>query len=128
MFTRSGLFESVTGIIPVPLARKRERSRGYNQSYQLAKGIADITHIPIYNKVLKRTSFTKSQTLLSQSERHDNVEGAFELVKNVDLSHEHILLIDDVVTTGATLCTCIQTLMKANARQFSVASLCFTKV
>jgi len=124
---RSGMFEGIDAIVPVPLARKRERERGYNQSLELAKGVSEVTGLPIYNKVVKRTKFMGSQTQRGRWERNENVEHVFELVDGDSISGKHLLLIDDVVTTGATIIACAQKMQKASNVKISVLALGFTK-
>ena len=120
-------FESIDGIIPVPLAKKRERQRGYNQSHELAKGISEITGLPIYNKVVRRTVFEGSQTSLGRWERNENVEQVFELKDALTIQGKHLLIVDDVVTTGATVIACAKELCKAEGVRISVLSLGLAK-
>ena len=124
---RSGMFEGIDAIVPVPLARKRERERGYNQSLELAKGVSEVTGLPIYNKVVKRTKFMGSQTQRGRWERNENVENVFELINGDSISGKHLLLIDDVVTTGATIIACAQEMQKASDVKISVLALGFAK-
>ena len=124
---RSGMFEGIDAIVPVPLARKRERERGYNQSLELAKGVSEVTGLPIYNKVVKRTKFMGSQTQRGRWERNENVENVFELTNGDSISGKHLLLIDDVVTTGATIIACAQEMQKASDVKISVLALGFAK-
>ena len=122
----SNFFEGIDAIIPVPLAKKRERQRGYNQSHELAKGISEITGLPIYNKVVRRTVFEGSQTSLGRWERNENVEQVFEL-KDTTIQGKHLLIVDDVVTTGATVIACTKELCKAGDVRISVLSLGLAK-
>ena len=124
---RSRLFEGIDAIVPVPLTKKRERQRGYNQSLELAKGVNEVTGLPIYNKVVKRTKFMGSQTQRGRWERNENVEHVFELVDGDSLIGKHVLLIDDVVTTGATIIACAQEMQKASDVKISVLALGFAK-
>ena len=124
---RSGLFDGIDAIVPVPLARKRERQRGYNQSLELAKGVSEVTGLPIANKVVRRTKFVGSQTQRGRWERNENVENVFELVDSDSISGKHLLLIDDVVTTGATIIACAQEMQKASNVKFSVLALGYSK-
>ena len=124
---RSGLFEGIDAIVPVPLARKRERQRGYNQSLELARGVSEVTGLPIANKVVRRTKFVGSQTQRGRWERNENVENVFELVNSDSISGKHLLLIDDVVTTGATIIACAQEMRKASNVKFSVLALGYSK-
>ena len=124
---KSGLFEDIDALVPVPLAKKREHERGYNQSLELAKGVSEVTQLPIANQVVRRTKFVDSQTHRGRWERNENVEGVFELVDGDSLSGKHVLLIDDVVTTGATIIACAQEMQKASNVRISVLALGFAK-
>ena len=126
-FLSSGFFDGIDAIIPVPLAPKRQRQRGYNQSEQLAHGISEITGLPIYNKVVRRVSFKGSQTNRGRWERNENVAHVFELRDAAAISGRHLLLVDDVVTTGATLIACAQELAQAGSIKVSVLALGFAK-
>jgi ComF family protein len=124
----SGFFEGIDGIVPVPLARKRQRQRGYNQSEMIAEGIREATGIPIYNKVVSRSAFLESQTHLGRWDRNDNVEGIFQLIGDgSNIRGKHLLMVDDVVTTGATVVACGQELLKAGDVRLSVLSLGYVK-
>ena len=123
----NGFFEGIDGIVPVPLARRRERQRGYNQSMELAKGISEIVGLPIYNKVVKRCKFEGSQTSRGRWERNENVEKVFQLTDSESICGKHLLIIDDVVTTGATIVACAKELVKAGGVKISVLSLGYTK-
>lgn len=122
----SGFFEDIDLLLPVPLASVRERQRGYNQSMEIALGIEEVTGIPICRDALRRISFTDSQTQKDRRSRQENVAKAFQLMNADKISGKHLLLIDDVVTTGATLIACGQELLKANPRCLSLLSLGFT--
>ena len=124
---RSGLFEGIDAIVPVPLARKRERQRGYNQSLELAKGVSEVTKLPIANEVVRRTKFVGSQTQRGRWERNENVENVFELVDGESINGKHLLLIDDVVTTGATIIACAKKIQKVNNVKISVLALGFAR-
>ena len=123
---KSGLFEDIDALVPVPLAKKRERERGYNQSLELAKGVSEVTGLPIANLVIRRTMFVGSQTKRGRWERNENVEHVFELVDD-NISDQHLLLIDDVVTTGATVIACAKEMQKASNVKISVLALGFAK-
>ena len=124
---KSGLFDDIDAIVPVPLARKREHERGYNQSLMLAKGVSEVTGLPIYNKVVRRTKFVGSQTHRGRWERNENVADVFELMDGESICGKHLLLIDDVVTTGATIIACAQEMQKASDVKISVLALGFAK-
>jgi len=124
---RQGFFEGIDLLIPIPLARKRERQRGYNQSMEIAKGISKATGIPIGKKVICRKKFVESQTHMGRWERADNVEDVFELISPKSVHNKHILLIDDVVTTGATITACGKELAKAGGVHISILAIGFSK-
>ena len=126
-FQRDHFFDGIDGIVPIPLTKKRFRQRGYNQSEEIAKGINEMTGIPIYTGIVKRTVFKGSQTRRRRWERQENVEYAFSLVDGEPIIGKHILLIDDVVTTGATIIACAKELVKAGNVKISVLSLGLTK-
>lgn len=120
-------FDGIDLLLPVPLSRKRLRQRGYNQSEQLAIGISDVTHLPVVTKALRRTHFHQSQTQLSRRERQENVENLFELRNGSMLQDKHVLLIDDICTTGATLLACCDALKAVPGIRLSVLTFGFTK-
>ncbi len=115
--------EKYAYLIPVPLHPKKKRIRGFNQSTVIAKGMLKTTNIPILEKVIKRTEFNKSQTNFSKYDRWDNVRNIFSIVKPKLLENKHVILIDDVLTTGATIEACIKELLKVKGCQVSVAVL-----
>jgi len=120
-------FNDIDVLVPVPLTWGRQWRRGYNQCVQMAKGISEVTGLPIAADALRRTRFTGSQTQLAHEERRRNVEGVFELRNAASVRGRHVLLIDDVVTTGATTLACLKELAKAEGVRVSVASLGFTR-
>lgn len=122
----SGFFDGVDVIVPVPLTRRRKWSRGYNQSLEIAMGVSGVTGIPVDDKLLKRTSFAGSQTQRHAWERADNVEDVFLLIDPARADGRHILLIDDVMTTGATVSSCARQLCRAHDVRISVLTLGFT--
>lgn len=120
-------YEGIDALVPVPLTRKRKRQRGYNQSEMLARGISDVTGIPVITKAIGRRHFQQSQTSLSRQERQENVEGVFVLQNPKLLEDKHILLIDDICTTGATLMACSQAIKDVKGLRISVLTLGYTK-
>lgn len=123
----SHFFDGIDALVPVPLSPKRMRQRGYNQSQMLAEGISDITHIPVLTKAVGRKHFHESQTKLTRKERRQNVEHMFFLTDGTLLEGRHILLIDDVCTTGATLTACAEAIKNIKGVQISILTLGFTK-
>ena len=75
--SRSGFFEGIDAVVPIPLAPKRQRQRGYNQSMEIAQGISEVTGLPVLNKIVRRTSFEGSQTSRGRWERNDNGEHVY---------------------------------------------------
>jgi ComF family protein len=112
-------------IIPVPLHPDKEKKRGYNQSRLIAQGISNILKVPVDTEVLNRKTFTQTQTKKSRYERWENVEDVFEIQTDKNIAGKHILLVDDVLTTGATLEGCSQTLLKASDVKISVVTLAY---
>ena len=116
-------FAGIDMIVPVPLARKRERRRGYNQSLMLAMGIGEITGIAVDSTLLVRTVDNPTQTMRTPQERIENVSGIFRAANVERIKGKHILLVDDVVTTGATLTACADKLAEAGAESISILTL-----
>lgn len=114
-------------IVPVPLHPKKQKQRGFNQSEEFAKGLSDSLHIPVVNDNLIRVEFTSTQTKKSKAERWENVKDKFELMYPERLENKTILLVDDVITTGATLDACYQALNSAKEIKLSVISLAYAK-
>ncbi|MEW6196290.1 MAG: ComF family protein [Bacteroidota bacterium] len=110
-------------IIPVPLHRLKKAERGYNQSFYLAKGIAAKHKITIKQNILKRNRFTKTQTELDLHERKVNVKGAFALTKQKLIIDKKIILLDDVITTGATISECGRLLLENGAKKVFALSV-----
>ena len=126
-FQKTDFFEDIDLIIPVPLAKSRQHERGYNQSLLIASGVRNITKLPIGKEVVKRNSFKESQTQKDRWQRNENVENAFQLMKPEVIKGKHILLVDDVATTGATLCACEKEILKAEDVKISILTLSFAK-
>lgn len=119
-----GFFNGIDCIIPVPLSRQRQWKRGYNQSEWIARGISRQTGIPVWKDVVKRVVDNQTQTALMHYERWDNVEDIFRLVRPERIHGKHVLLVDDVMTTGATISSCAKELTKAKDVKISIATLC----
>ncbi len=102
-------------IVPVPLYPVKEREREFNQAARLAAHLSRATRIPLNGRLLKRVEHTQTQTMLTRQERAENMRGAFAMRRNAVLGGERIVLIDDVLTTGATTSACAKTLRAAGA-------------
>ncbi len=127
-FASDGFFDGIDMIVPVPITWRRRWKRGYNQSHAIARGVSEVTGIPINAKALRRTRFSGSQTMLSASERMGNVADSFCLRQMKGIEGKHILLVDDIVTTGATASECGKLLETAGAEKVSVMSIGCTKI
>ena len=109
-------------LVPVPLHPTRERERGFNQALLLAEGLARRSAIPLAD-CLKRTRYTTTQTIFDREERMENLRGAFQMRQNADVRNLHLLLIDDVLTTGSTVDECARVLRDAGAASVRVATV-----
>lgn len=119
----SGFFNDIDIIVPVPLHKDRSRQRGYNQSEWIAKGIAEVTKLPINNRAVERTASTGSQTSQSVFERWENVKHTFVLRETEELRGKHILIVDDVLTTGATVKACASVFLPIEGIRLSVITI-----
>lgn len=120
----TGFFEGIDLIVPIPLSKKKLRKRGYNQCDYIAGGVSKITEIPVCNHCIERVVDTDTQTRKNKSERWRNTENIFRPTNTTILANKHILLIDDVVTTGATMHACISSILTVPNIRISVLSLC----
>jgi len=126
-FLRSSpLFRSADAIIPVPLHRKRYHSRGFNQSAQFGIGLAASMKIQVEEQTLFRTGLSETQTRKSRYQRWENVSGIFEVRNPGKLSGAHLLHVDDVITTGATLEACVHALSSIPDARISIATIATT--
>jgi ComF family protein len=122
----SNRFCYVDALVPLPLFPSKEKKRGYNQATVLCEGMAEVMCKPLLKDIVIRTTHTESQTKKSRVERWLNMEGRFELLQPKQIEGKHVLLVDDVVTTGATLEACGSVLLEAQNVQLSVATLCIS--
>ena len=120
---KSGRF-TVDALIPLPLFPAKEKRRGYNQATVLCQGMAESMNIPVLDNAIIRPQHTETQTKKGRIERWRNMEGKFILVNPDAIRNKHLLLVDDVVTTGATFEACGNELLKAENVRLSLASLC----
>ncbi len=125
---QSPLFRRADLIIPVPLHAKKEHTRGYNQSLMLARGLALHMQAQVMPRVLFRKTYTATQTKKSRYERWENVKDIFEIRNGHRLEGKQVLLVDDVITTGATLEACGNKLLTIPGVQLSIASLAYAEV
>lgn len=112
------VLEERAALVPVPLSSKRQRQRGYNQSERLSLELSKHWQLPVWTSALTRTRHTETQTRLTPGDRLRNVSGAFraETAMRSALRGRHIILVDDVVTTAATLNACAAALCDGGAR------------
>lgn len=118
-------FNTVTTIIPVPLHPKKQKKRGYNQSDGFAEGLAESMNVDADLKTLYRDVESETQTKKSRFSRWQNVETIFQLRDTKAIEGKHILLVDDVITTGATLEACAHTLLQAPGVKVSIATIAY---
>ena len=114
-------------IVPVPLHAVRERERGYNQSMAIARGLARTTGFPMAPELLARVRKTKDQTKLTPAEREKNVRGAFQVRQAGGCAGHDIILVDDVMTTGATLAECARTVLADGASRVDAAVMALAR-
>lgn len=120
-------FSSVDVIVPVPLHPKKEYKRGYNQSEWIGKGMSAIFNKPLSVGNLIRVSENTTQTQKSVFERFENTKGIFQIRNKAEFNHKHILLIDDVLTTGSTLEACVHPLLECEDVRISIFTLAVAK-
>ena len=123
----SGFLDNVDFIVPVPLHKSKERTRGFNQSEAISVGISEAAGLPMITNAIKRQTATLTQTKRSRADRWDNVEGIFALKNRELLAGKHILLVDDVITTGATMESCVNEILKAEGAKVSLVALAYTQ-
>lgn len=132
MFAREAseaqFFEGIDCIVPVPIHRRKRRKRGYNQSEWIARGISAATDIPVSDDALRCRTQRDSQTHKGLYTRYLSTRENFEVSPRFDLAGKHVLLVDDVVTTGATLLACGKALVAAGVSSISVASLAIARL
>lgn len=121
------VFEDIDYIVPVPLHPKKQRKRGYNQVTLFGETLSKILDIEYKANVLIRSSTTKTQTLKQRFERFSDSNTKFKLANTIIFENKHVLLIDDVITTGATIEACANELLKTKNITISVATMAYTQ-
>lgn len=123
---QSSLYKEIDLIIPVPLHKRRERLRGYNQSKCIADGVGEVLDVQVLSGILTKLRSTDSQTRKGRFSRYENLKSVFRITNSSVLRNRHVLLIDDVITTGATLEACGLALFAAGVSKLSIAAVAFT--
>ncbi len=121
----SNRYTDIEALVPLPLYENKEKKRGFNQSKTLCEGIQEVLHINIVEDAVIRPLSTETQTKKNRVERWENMQGKFRLVHDNKIAGRHVLLVDDVITTGATLEACATALLQAEGVRLSIASLCY---
>jgi ComF family protein len=119
--------QPIDALIPLPLHERKKRIRGYNQAERICQGIAQTTGIPVWDTLVVRNQHTETQTQKDREQRWANMHGKFSLHRPEQATHKHVLLVDDVLTTGATLEACGQTLLQIPGIQLSLFALAYTE-
>ncbi len=122
----TGFFDGIDAIVPLPLSKKKIKKRGYNQCDYIAAGLSRATGIPVLADAVERTVANESQTSKSREERWQNVAGIFNLKAPWLISDKHILLVDDILTTGATLASCAAAIQSVACCRTSIFTLAYT--
>ncbi len=110
-------------IVPIPLHHLKKAERGYNQSFYIAKGVSKILNMKVSDRIVKRIKYTESQTKMNLNEHEENISGAFQVKAPDKVSGKNILLLDDVITTGATISECGKILLEAGANKIYASSI-----
>jgi ComF family protein len=124
----SGFTDDIDLIIPVPLHPSKQRIRGFNQSDLISSGISEVTGLPVVTGSLSRIKGSATQTRRSRYDRWTNVDGIFAVVDADMIRGRHVLLVDDVITTGSTIEACTNELLKVDGVKVSVVALAFAVV
>ena len=125
LLAASERFASIDALVPVPLHPQALSKRGFNQAALICEGIGQVWHKPVLMGAIARTKHTNTQTKQSRAERWDNMENAFTIKDPASIKGKHLLLIDDVITTGATIEACGKTLLSIEGVKVSVAAAAY---
>ena len=123
LMLQSNRFNNIDYLIPLPLFAEKEYKRGFNQADIICQGLSTSMNIPVLLKNVVRIRFTETQTKKHRTERWDNVHESFKVIDATVLKNKHILLVDDVITTGATLDACAQVLNNIEGIKISITTL-----
>ena len=119
----SEFIKTIDFIVPVPLHPKKQKQRGYNQAQMIADGLSEATSIPVSNGNLIRSIFNPTQTTRTKTQRWENVKDIFDVCHPQLFANKHVLLVDDIITTGSTLEACAYALLKSSGIKISIATL-----
>lgn len=122
----SGISGTIDAIIPLPLYKNKEKMRGYNQAAVICSGIGSIINKPVFANVIRRNSFTETQTRKNRLERWENMQERFVLQDASIIEGRHVLLVDDVITTGATLEACGSVILQSKATKLSIFTFAYS--
>lgn len=123
MLCHTSIASAIDGIVPIPLHPKRLRTRGYNQSVLFAKGLAESLNLPLYVSCVERVRNTPSQTKKTKEARIINLQNAFAVTQPDLIADKHLLLVDDILTTGATLASCTKEFLTQGVAKISIATI-----
>lgn len=122
---KTGRFNTIDALIPLPMFADKEHKRGYNQATVICNGLSAIMNVPVLSNAVMRRHATETQTRKDRTGRWDNVKSSFAVAHKNELRGKHLLLVDDVVTTGATLEACGTTILEVEAVKLSIATLAY---
>jgi ComF family protein len=126
LLKKSELYMDIDLVVPVPLHPKKLKKRGYNQAEAIAEGISKGLGAKVSISHLLKSQYTETQTLKTRAERVQNVSDSFSLKNVHEIQGKHLLLVDDVITTGATLETCAAKLLEVEGCRVSIGALAYT--
>lgn len=123
---RSDRFPQFDLVVPLPLNEKKLQQRGYNQAALIAEGIASVLEVPLSTRAVRRNLFTETQTRKDRITRWQNMQDVFQVTNSASLADKHVLLVDDIITTGATLEACGSVLLTVPGLRLSIATVAWT--
>jgi ComF family protein len=124
--SNNNAFNDIDILVPLPLNPKRQKKRGYNQAASLCNGIASVWKRPVVENAVIRKVNTETQTHMDRITRWENMDGVFAIAEPSLIRDKHILLVDDVITTGASLEACGSEILKVFGTSLSIATLAYT--